>query len=178
MSGLLPPPLPPAQGTTYRVALVCLGNICRSPIADVVLNRRLEEEAAAGRPLPVEVTSAGTAEWHVGNPMDERAAAVLHRASYDPSRHRARQFGADWYDHDLVLAMDASNRQAILDQLPEDRHHRVLMFRAFDPVVRSEPVPDVPDPYYGGDEGFDEVLAMVERTAARLVAALADSLHM
>lgn len=154
----------------YRVALVCLGNICRSPMADVVLNALLDEAGVADE---VEVTSCGTGDWHVGEPMDPRAAEVLTRAGYDASRHRARQFGPDWHDHDLILAMDATNRADVLAGLPPDRHDRVQLFRAYDPEAGdTEEAPDVPDPWYGGPEGFDEVLDIVERTARRVVAEL------
>lgn len=157
----------------YRVAVVCLGNICRSPIADVVVNALLEE---AGLRDDVEVTSAGTGSWHVGEPMDSRAASVLTHAGYDASTHRARHFDADWHDHDLILVMDHDNLADVLAELPPDRHHRVRLFRSFDPEVEpaADPadVPGVPDPYYGGADGFEEVLAIVERTAHRLVAEL------
>ena len=140
---------------------MCLGNICRSPMAHVVLEDRL---AAAGLDDRVEVTSSGTGDWHIGQPMDRRAAATLTTAGYDASRHRAQQWTGN--DADLVLAMDAQN----LDDIggPTDR---VRLFREFDPVDRGS---DVPDPYYGGDSGFEEVLAMVERTAFAIVARLAD----
>ena len=159
--------LPPPRTTgRYRIALVCLGNICRSPMADVVLNERLEE---AGLTDAVEVSSSGTAGWHVGQVMDERAAALLTQEGYDASRHRARQFDPAWHDdHDLVLAMDDSN----LDDLggPSDR---VRKFRDFDP---AETGADVPDPYYGGPDGFEEVLRMVERTSTAIVTALQTAL--
>jgi protein-tyrosine phosphatase len=153
----------------YRVAVVCLGNICRSPIADVVVNALLDE---AGLSDDVEVTSAGTGTWHIGEPMDSRAATVLTRGGYDASRHRARHFDADWHDHDLILVMDHANLADVLAELPPDRHDRVRLFRSFDPEVEGATpadVPDVPDPYYGGPDGFDHVLAIVERTAHRLV---------
>jgi protein-tyrosine phosphatase len=150
----------PRRPGTYRVALVCLGNICRSPMAHVVLEERLADAGLDGR---VEVTSSGTGDWHVGNPMDRRAAATLAAAGYDPTRHRAQQWQGN-EDADLVLAMDAENLADI-----GGPSERVMLFREFDPV---EPGEDVPDPYYGGDSGFEEVLAMVERTAAALVAAL------
>jgi protein-tyrosine phosphatase len=152
---------------THRIAVVCLGNICRSPIADVVLNALL---ADAGLSDEVEVTSCGTGTWHVGESMDRRAAAVLTAAGYDASRHRARHFGPDWHDHDLILTMDGSNLADVLAELPADRHDRVRMFRSYDPEVRAgDPVPDVPDPFYGGPDGFDEVLAIVERSSRELV---------
>ena len=146
----------------YRVAVVCLGNICRSPMAHVVLEARL---ADAGLGDVVEVTSSGTGGWHVGDPMDRRAAATLATAGYDASRHRARQWtGSDADDADLVLAMDGQNLADLAGPTARTR-----LFRDFDP---RDPGSDVPDPYYGGDSGFEEVLAMVERTATALVYAL------
>ena len=102
------PALPPSrQSGRYAVALVCTGNICRSPMADVVLEARLDEAGLADR---VRVTSGGTEPWHVGEPMDPRAAGSLRQAGYDPSRHRARRVTGAWFDsHDLVLGMDRSN---------------------------------------------------------------------
>ena len=149
-----------------RIAFVCLGNICRSPTADVVLEAQLAE----GGRTDVVVGSCGPAGWHTGEPMDPRTARVLADAGYDPSRHRARQFGPDWFDHDLILVMDAANRADVLAVLPADRHDRVRLFRSYDPEVgEGEPVPDVPDPWYGGPDGFLDVLAMVERTCSVLV---------
>jgi protein-tyrosine phosphatase len=161
----------------YRVALVCLGNICRSPIAEVVLTAELDE---AGLADVVEATSCGTGTWHIGEAMDARAASVLTAAGYDASRHRARHFGADWHDHDLILVMDHDNLADVLADLPPERHDRVRLFRSFDPGVSPDPtgatdpaeVPAVPDPFYGGPEGFDDVLAIVRRTARALVAEL------
>jgi protein-tyrosine phosphatase len=159
----LPPPRSPGR---YRIALVCLGNICRSPTAHVVLERRLADAGLADR---VEVASSGTGGWHVGNPMDERAAATLSVAGYDPSRHRARQYDATWPGaYDLVLAMDAANLADV-----GGRTDRVGLFRDFDPV---DPGAAVPDPYYGGADGFEEVLAMVERTSDAIVGALPGTL--
>ena len=149
-----------------KIALVCLGNICRSPTADVVLNARL---AAAGLD-DVVAESCGTGTWHLGEEMDPRSAAVLTAAGYDPSRHRARLFDDSWFEHDLILTMDRHNHSEVLAALPADRHHRVRMFRSFDPEVRDgDPVPDVPDPWFGGPQGFDEVLAIVERTCDGIV---------
>jgi protein-tyrosine phosphatase len=155
----LPPPRHPGR---YAVALVCLGNICRSPMAHVVLEARL---AAAGLDDRVSVDSSGTGDWHVGRPMDSRAAGTLSAAGYDPSRHRAQQYDASLADiYDLVLAMDHHNLADL-----GGRSARVALFRDLDPVGTGE---DVPDPYYGGDDGFTEVLAMVERTSDALVTEL------
>ncbi len=160
----LPPPRQPGR---YRIGMVCLGNICRSPTAEVVLTERVAE---AGLDDRVEVASCGTGDWHIGDPMDRRAAATLAAAGYDPSRHRAQQFADSWLEeYDVLLAMDAQNRADLASTGSTTGSDRVLLFRDFDSV---EPGSDVPDPYYGGDSGFEEVLAMVERTSAEIVAAL------
>ena len=163
---------PSAENHGYRVALVCLGNICRSPMAHVVLEDRL---AKAGLADQVEVASSGTGGWHEGEPMDPRAASALSAAGYDPSRHRARTFSTDWYaEHDLLLAMDHSNRADMIEQSPTvDAQSRVRMFREFDPQA-TEDDDEVPDPWYGGDDGFAHVLAMIERTTDSLVESLPD----
>ena len=136
-------------------------------MADVVLSARVEE---AGLAAVVEVASCGTGGWHVGDPMDQRAAATLTGAGYDASRHRARQFDPTWLDeHDLVLAMDRSNLADVVSSGSTPGTDRVRLFRDFDPV---DPGGEVPDPYYGGHAGFEEVLTMVERTAAAIVALL------
>jgi len=128
-------------------------------MAQVVLERRV---AAAGLDDRVTVRSAGTGDWHVGQPMDSRAAAALSEAGYDPSRHRAQQYDDSWVgDHDVVLAMDHVNLADL-----GGRSDRVGMFRDHDPVQSGG---DVPDPYYGGADGFAEVLTIVERTSEALV---------
>jgi protein-tyrosine phosphatase len=104
--------------------------------------------------------------------MDRRAAAALAASGYDGSRHRAAQFETHWYDdHDLVLAMDESNHADLGDLAGEVEPGRLRMFRDFDPRATGSDR-DVPDPYFGGDDGFAHVLATVERTADALVAAL------
>lgn len=148
-----------------RVVFVCLGNICRSPMADVILQHR-----AADAGLDVEVASSGTGDWHVGEPMDPRAAATLSAAGYDPSRHRARTFTSEWFArHDLILTMDAANHADVLAMAPtaEDRA-KVRMYRSFDPEA-DDPAAEVPDPWFGGPDGFDVVLQIVERTTHEIV---------
>jgi protein-tyrosine phosphatase len=133
-------------------------------MAHVVLESRLAEAGLGDR---VVVHSSGTGDWHVGQPMDQRAAGTLLRAGHDPSRHRARQYDDTWLAaHDLVLAMDETN----LDDLG-GRAERVGLFRDLDP----EGPGDVPDPYYGGADGFDEVLKMIQRTSEALVDAVAQT---
>ncbi|WP_350280173.1 low molecular weight protein-tyrosine-phosphatase [Kribbella sp. HUAS MG21] len=134
-----------------RVEIVCTGNICRSPMGEVVLRAKLAEAGIEG----VEVTSSGTGGWHVGDPMDPRAAAALRRRGYDGSAHRARRYERSW-ERDLVLAMD-SGHLAELTRGAASEH--VVLFAEL----------DVPDPYYGADDGFDEVLAQVETAADQWV---------
>lgn len=142
-----------------------MGNICRSPMAQVVLADRLDSAGLSDR---VTLTSSGTGGWHAGNAMDPRAADVLTERGYDASRHRARQLTRrDLAQADLVLVMDGDNLAGVL-QLDRDAEDRVRLFRDHDPSGPG----DVPDPYYGGPDGFGEVLAMVERTADAVVASL------
>ena len=135
-----------------HVVFVCSGNICRSPIAEKVFAAELER---AGLAEGVRVTSAGTGGWHVGDPADGRAAAVLRAAGY-PSDHRARQVDAEALGADLIVALDDTHRRALCDVGAS----RVRLLRSFDPTAPEGA--EVPDPYYGGDDGFDEVLAMIQ----------------
>jgi protein-tyrosine phosphatase len=161
----------PREAGRYRIALVCLGNICRSPMADVVLNERV---AAAGLGDRVTVVSSGTGDWHLGQPMDQRAAALLTSEGYPAdaaSAHRAQQVGRSWLvDCDLLLAMDRQNLRDLRALAGgETDPERVRLFGDFDPV---EPGAEVPDPYFGDGDGFHVVLAMVERTADAIVTKL------
>jgi protein-tyrosine phosphatase len=165
----LPPPRDPAHA--YRICLVCLGNICRSPMAETVLAAELDRAGLLGA---VEVDSAGTGDWHVGHPMDRRARAELAHRGYDGSAHQARQFPASWLaDRDLVLAMDASNL-ADLRALPGADPSRIRLFRSFDPAAGDDA--EVPDPYYGEGASFGTVLDLVEAAARGLTAKLSAAL--
>lgn len=161
----------PANPPEFSIMMVCLGNICRSPIAAAVLRAKL---AAAGRG-DVLVDSSGTGDWHVGEPADGRARSTLRAAGYDDT-HTARQFRAeDVTSYDLVLVMDEANLRDVTAMAPSANN--VRKFRSFDPAATNPDaglagIPDVPDPYYGGADGFIEVLAMVERTGDAIVEAL------
>ncbi|MFG3443013.1 low molecular weight protein-tyrosine-phosphatase [Nonomuraea sp. NPDC047897] len=156
---------------TYRVCLVCMGNICRSPMAEVVLRQVLERHGM-GRDVIVE--SAGTGGWHAGAPMDERALGTLAGRGYDGSAHRARQFTEDWFDrYDLVLAMDRDNLAFLRGMAPEGVE--VRLFRSFDAAAHDGA--EVPDPYYGGQDGFDEVLELVEAASAGVAKHIADEIR-
>lgn len=139
------------------VCFVCSGNICRSPIAEKVYLTVLDREGLAGR---VRVSSAGTGPWHAGEPADARAADVLRRSGY-PSDHVARQVNPNHLDADLLLAASAEHVGALTRALGgRDAAERVRLIRSFDPAAPAGA--ELPDPYYGGDHGFDEVLEMVE----------------
>ncbi|MGH3359690.1 MAG: low molecular weight protein-tyrosine-phosphatase, partial [Nocardioidaceae bacterium] len=139
----------------------------------VVLGARLDEAGLSGR---VEVDSCGIGGWHAGERMDDRAAATLSAHDYDPTSHRARQLTAAWFaDHDLLLAMDHDNDRQARALAPSSADaDRVRMFRSFDPEA-SEADDQVPDPWYGSPEGFERVLATIERTTKAIVAALDES---
>jgi protein-tyrosine phosphatase len=144
-----------------RVCVVCSGNICRSPIGEIVLRAALEQAGLADQ---VRVSSAGTGDWHVGQSANPRAARVLRAAGY-PTDHVARQITADdLADIDLVLAADRGHLQELRRLTPHP--DRVRLLRSFDPNADTD---EVPDPYYGPDAGFDDVLAMVEAATPGVV---------
>ncbi len=154
----------------YRIAFVCLGNICRSPIAEYVMRQRLD---AAGLGDQVTVTSAGTGDYHVGEGADPRTVATLRTAGLDATGHRAAQFTRDDFaDNDLVVAMDSSNAANLRRIAPDgDAAAKIVLLRSYD--VHADPAADgdldVPDPYFGGGEGFPLVLGMVERACDGLL---------
>lgn len=160
--------MPDQQPQTFRITTVCLGNICRSPMAASVLRKRLTDTGLAHL---VTVDSAGTSGWHVGEPMDSRARRTLAAAGY-PTDGTSRRFEADWAPQiDLLLAMDSDNHRTLRRMVGEDTDLR--MVRQFDPALAHLRAPhpqlDVPDPYYGGDDGFSTVLAMLERASDGVV---------
>ena len=144
-----------------HVCFVCTGNICRSPVAEKIL---VAELAGAGLSDRVRVTSAGTGAWHVGEPMDERAAEALAGNGYD-TKHVARQVDAEALGADLIVAMDGSHLSALRRSVPEP--DRVRLLRSFDPDAADGA--EVPDPYYGGPDGFTEVLDMIRAAMPGLV---------
>lgn len=150
----------------FRVCFVCSGNICRSPMAEVVF-RELAVKAGIGDRIAS--SSAGTGDWHVGEPADRRTVAALHRRGYDGATHRARQFDPDWFDHlDLVVALDHSHSRILGNwAATPDNRAKIALLMDFAPG-RSETL-DVPDPYYSDDAMFDSVLDLIERACAGLV---------
>jgi low molecular weight protein-tyrosine phosphatase len=150
-----------------RLLFVCLGNICRSPTAEGTM-RALVDQAGLGR--QVQLDSAGTGSWHVGDPPDGRAIAAA-RARGIELRGAAREVTpGDFDDFDLVLAMDRSNMRALRRLAPSDQaREKVRLLREFDPASARAADLDVPDPYYGAAGGFDEVLDLVQAACAGLL---------
>ena len=146
-----------------RALFVCLGNICRSPTAEGVLRHKLR---AAGLENQVEVASAGTGDWHVGKAPDKRSQAAARLRGYDLSAQRAQQVTrADFSAYDLILAMDNSNLRHLKALQPaKGKAELDLFLRRYE----SE-LDEVPDPYYDGDQGFEQVLDLIERASDRLV---------
>jgi protein-tyrosine phosphatase len=153
------------ESSPFRVVFVCTGNICRSPMAEVVF-RWFADSVGLG--AHVSSSSAGTGEWHVGESADPRTIAALERHGYDGSKHRARQFSFDDYDrNDLVIALDRSHERNLRAWArSEADSDKVVLLRAFDTAPDGNM--DVPDPYYAGPEAFDEVLGMIESACRAL----------
>jgi protein-tyrosine phosphatase len=154
-----------------RVTVVCSGNICRSPMAEVVLR-----DAIAGTDLVgVTVDSAGTGDWHVGDGADPRALATLADHGLDGSAHRARQFTPAWFGPapHLVLAADRGHLR-VLRRLPGSEAVTIRLLRSFDPalagLIEDDPSLDLPDPYFDGS--FEPVLTMLRHAAPGIVAQL------
>jgi protein-tyrosine phosphatase len=141
-----------------HVCFVCLGNICRSPTAEAVMRHIVKQEGLEAR---VRISSAGTGDWHVGHPRDKRSAAVG-AARGIPLSGRAQQFTSDSFeDCDYVLAMDRANRDELLRLARTDADRaKVALLRWFDPAAPRDA--EVPDPYYGGARGFEEVFDLCE----------------
>jgi protein-tyrosine phosphatase len=152
--------------TVVRILFVCMGNICRSPTAEGVMRHLLEREGLAGE---VEIDSAGTGGWHAGAPPDARATAAARNRGI-VLEGAARQITEDDFeDHDLLLCADAENVAALRSIAPPGAEDRIRLLRSFDPASGDEDL-DVPDPYYGGERGFEDVLDQVQAACEGLLA--------
>ena len=153
-----------------RVLFVCMGNICRSPTAEGVMRRLLREEGLEGA---VEVDSAGTGDWHVGHPPDRRATAAAQARGIVLEGAARQVTAADFDDYDLLLVADGENHAELLRRAPDDEARaKVRYFREFDPESKARGDLEVPDPYYGAERGFDEVLDLVDAASRGLLAEL------
>jgi protein-tyrosine phosphatase len=152
----------------YRIVFVCSGNICRSPMADVIARSLL---AKAGLELDVEVDSAGTGDWHVGDGADRRAVRALAEHGYDGSAHRAREFDRAWFaERDLVLVADRGHERQLRAWAPDEAARaKIRLLREFDPQAVADGTLEVDDPWYGDQADFERCLVEVERACAGLV---------
>jgi len=151
-----------------RLSFVCLGNICRSPTAEAVMRHLIKQE---GLQQKIVLDSAGLGDWHLGEARDSRSQAVGKRRGI-PLEGVARQFqGPDFARFDYVLAMDRQNRDGLLKLAPDaEARAKVRLLRSFDPA--SPPDAEVPDPYYGGPQGFDQVFDICQAACEGLLAQL------
>lgn len=148
-----------------HVLMVCMGNICRSPLAHGLFEDLVERE---GLSELIVVDSAGTHAYHVGEPPDPRSQQTALRHNIDLSRQRARRVAADDFDRfDYILAMDQDNYTNLINSAPKGQQHKVRLFLEFAPQRRER---EVPDPYYGGHDGFEHVYELVEAAAMGLLA--------
>jgi len=153
------------ESALFRLCFVCTGNICRSPMAEVVFTDLIKKSGLEGR---IGVTSAGTGDWHVGERSDERTLTALAERGYDGSKHRAKQFDPDWFDGlDLVVVFDRGQERILKAWAPTDQDRsKVQLLLGFD---KDQPGQlDVPDPYYSDSAFFDQVLAMIQHASSAL----------
>jgi low molecular weight protein-tyrosine phosphatase len=151
----------------HRLLFVCLGNICRSPMAEGVFRRIAEEEGVLHL---FDIDSAGLGHWHIGQAPDTRAQKAARDRGIDISGQSARQVKhTDFARFDLILAMDGDNYQELVQLAPSDARHKLRRFLDFAPQA---PAKDVPDPFFGGPKGFDHALDLIEQAARGLLAAL------
>ncbi|MGN0921368.1 MAG: low molecular weight protein-tyrosine-phosphatase [Cellvibrio sp.] len=147
-----------------KVLFVCLGNICRSPTAEGIFRKKVDD---LGLSHLIQIDSAGTADWHTGKAPDSRSIAFAKRRGYDLSRLRARQVKVDdFHEFDYILAMDNENLANLNAIKPKDFNGKLGLFLEYGKDVD---VSEVPDPYYGGDEGFDYVVDLIEAASAGLL---------
>lgn len=152
--------------TPYRVLFVCLGNICRSPAAEIIFNALADKAGIAGQ---VQADSCGTASYHTGSKPDARMLDALERAGYRYGGHRARTFRrADFSEFDLIVPQDEYNEQDIL-QLARNATDEAKVRGMWQWFSEQEKAHSVPDPYYGGSAGFDAVVALLTRSIQNLV---------
>ena len=153
---------------THRILFVCLGNICRSPMAEGVFRSVAEEEGLIDR---FEIDSAGLGDWHIGQAPDHRAQKAARSRGVDISDQSARQVVDEDFDRfDLLLVMDRSNFAELKARAPHEARAKIRPFLDFAPHVGTR---DVPDPFFGGAEGFDRALDLIEAAARGLLASLA-----
>jgi len=151
-----------------RILFVCLGNICRSPTAEAVMTRLVREAGVDEEAFVID--SAGTGGWHAGEPPDPRAADAARRRGIELGGEARQVRDEDFEEFDLLLAMDARNLRDLRAMAPgPEAREKVRLLREFDPASAGAVDLDVPDPYYGGPRGFDDVLDLVESACRGLL---------
>lgn len=162
---------PVGNARTMRILFVCMGNLCRSPMAEGVFKQLVNDTGLAGR---IAVDSAGTHDYHVGDPPDQRAQRAAQRRGYAISHQRGRQVTPrDFQEFDYILAMDTVNLRALMRLCPQEHAPKLKLFMEFH---SGREVREVPDPYYGGNDGFERVLDMVEDASQGLLRHLREQL--
>lgn len=153
------------ESDMFRICFVCTGNICRSPMAEVVFRDLVERQ---GYGNAISVMSAGTGDWHVGENADARTIAVLEAHGHDGTSHRARQFNSDWFDRlDLIVVFDRGQERILKAWAGSEADQgKIALLLSFDREQASQT--DVPDPYYADEAHFETVLSMIERASAAL----------
>lgn len=155
---------------SIKVLFVCLGNICRSPTAEAVFRHQVK---AAGLNQRIHIDSAGTGDWHIGKAPDPRTIDEAAKRNYDLTALRARQVSsADFANYDYVIAMDKENLKNLKAMQPTDYQGYLGLFLPFSSDSGEE---EVPDPYYGGPEGFTLVLDMVEKASQGLLSHITEN---
>jgi len=153
-----------------NILFVCMGNICRSPTAEGVFAHHGEQGGVLGRLL---IDSAGTHAYHVGEPPDSRAQQAALARGIDLSQQKARRVVADDFDvFDYILAMDSDNLSILEEACPAEYKHKIKLFMEFAPHMKTLAVPD---PYYGGSNGFDRVLDLIDEASKGLLVHLRQS---
>lgn len=160
----------------YSICVVCSGNICRSPIGEVVLQEALTRAGLAER---VSVCSAGTGAWHEGEGADHRACAVVKSHGLNLNEHRAEVFSSEHFEHvDLVLALDSGHLRALRSLAPDDdARAKIHLLRSFDPEAVADDDLEVADPYYGDKRDFEIAYDQVVAAAAGIVAHVQEELE-
>lgn len=160
----------------YRVCFVCSGNICRSPAAEVVMRALVEDAGLGDR---IQIDSAGTGDWHIGERADHRAITALADAGYDGTAHRAQQFDPRWFaERDLIVALDRGHLRTLRAWAATERdREKIRLLRSFDPRFGPAPSPDdsdIADPYYSDMNAFTESVRQIEQACRGLLRHLQD----
>ena len=156
----------------FKILFVCMGNICRSPTAEAVFAKKLAERKLSHK---VKVDSAGTHNYHPNSPPDERSQSHARRRGYDLSTIRARAvIQEDFEEFDLLLTMDWDNRALLEQRCPAPHQHKIRGLAEF---LQTTQASDIPDPYYGGNQGFEQVLDLIEESSEGLLKLVAQKVQ-